>query len=310
MKLTPTVHPPNGPVMARLILFRWCALAALILLPLAAAAQPAHLKWGDVPLDELDMQTYPVDTNAAAVVLADYVEVDVSDRGEVRADYFRRVKILTEEGYSWGNPSHTFYVGEDGDAQKVGRVRGQTFVLRDGRVERHPMERDAVFEEEVSADTRRVRFSLPRLEPGAVIEYRYRLTSDNPHHVPDWHFQWSEPVHWSGYQLTTTGRFAYVTASNVVEFDEHETVELNRPGGDLLQTRWVRRHLPAIRTEPYMTTPEDYREALLATWARRHEVGDAIERVAAAGRAAAAVTVMWRWVASRAWTKFGAEALT
>ncbi len=50
-------------------------LAICLLFPTLLLSQPKPMKWGEVPRADLEMQEFPDDTNAAAVILGDYGEV-------------------------------------------------------------------------------------------------------------------------------------------------------------------------------------------------------------------------------------------
>lgn len=68
--------------------------------PLQAQADP--LKWGEVPREDLEMTHFPADSNASAVILADYGKVRFRSNGEVKFERHKRVKILTKQVMSRG----------------------------------------------------------------------------------------------------------------------------------------------------------------------------------------------------------------
>lgn len=230
-----------------------CLLAG----PLYAQAPP--LKWGDIPDEHLRMTVFPADTNARAVVLADYGEVRFNPNHSVVFTRHRRIKILSEGGYDWGTFSIT-YLDED-KMEYVSSVRGQTFTVGPkGKVQRHKMEKSAIFREDVDGRYKRVRFTLPALAPGAVIEYSYQVNAVNPVLVPDWSFQFDEPVLWSEYRMEIPNTLGYVQVSRgVLNFHLREMEDVKRPWGEGRRLRLVMRDVPALRYEPFMTTPFDYR---------------------------------------------------
>lgn len=219
-----------------------------------------EVDWGDIPESQLHMTGFPDDTTAAAVILADYGEVTFRDDRYVIYDRHRRVKILSEAGYDWGTVSITY--NADGRTQRIRAINGQTFTVDEsGDVERHKMDKDAVFTEEIDGTYERVRFTLPALEPGAVIEYRYQLISDGPNYVPDWRFQHSEPTVWSEFVLENPAVYQYAVRLVGSHPFAVESSEQIRNGAEI-RTRWAMRDVPALREEVYMTTPNDYRAAI------------------------------------------------
>ncbi|MDX1531122.1 MAG: DUF3857 domain-containing protein, partial [Rhodothermales bacterium] len=132
-----------------------------------ASAQPDELRWGRVPDADLSLAAYAPDPDAAAVVLGDEGRVRFRRNLNVVYERHRRVKVFTPAGYDHA----TFQITYDPDVQDLEKVEGQTFVLgADGRTRKVRLDRGSIFEEDVDGDLRRVRFTLPALEPGAVFE--------------------------------------------------------------------------------------------------------------------------------------------
>jgi len=245
---------------AVLIVFVLAGLSAMTLHAQRAPGIKPPIKWGDIPQEHLDMNHYAPDTNAAVVILADYGDVYFEGDGEMVFERHRRIKILSEAGYDWGTVSIPYYVGKDG--QRVRSIKGQTFTPGSGgKAVRHKMDKKSIFIEEVDKGWKRVRFTLPALEPGAVIEYSYRLETDNPIFLPNWEFQSSEPTLWSEYRAEIPGRYQYVMAfvgrpNFVVEEAEPHKI------GRATRHRWAMQNVPSLREEPFMTAPKDYRAAI------------------------------------------------
>ena len=113
-------------------------LTVLLSLIFAASlyAQPAPVKWGEVPIEDLQMQAYPADSNAAVVILADYGHVYFMDDLTLVFKRHTRIKILSEAGYDWGTVTVP-YLGEK-RTQRLRDIKGQTFTLdSNGEVIRH-----------------------------------------------------------------------------------------------------------------------------------------------------------------------------
>lgn len=248
---------------------------------LAAPAEAQRAEWGEVDREELVQTSFAADSDAAAVILSDYGTVEVKSDMQLVFHRHRRIKLLTEAAYdAWGTASVT-YRAED-RAQRLDDLEGHTFVLGpDGQIERHEMKKDAVFTEDIDGEYERVRFTLPALQPGAIIEYRYEIESDHPGYLPDWSFQTSEPTLWSEYRyeipelLDYTTQFQGTQPLSVREaepsrmrmrFDVGKTSAYRTRSFNMSMNaqkhRWAMQDVPALREEPFMTTPEDYRAKL------------------------------------------------
>ncbi len=221
----------------------------------------APLKWGKIPDEHLAMDHYAPDSNATAVVLADFGDVYFLGDGTVVFDRHTRIKILSEAGYDHGTVSIPYYADRQ-RGQRVRGVKGQTFTRGSkGKAVRHKMDKKAVFDEKLNGGMRRVHFTLPALEPGAVIEYVYTIESKNPIFLEGWQFQTSEPVLWSEYRAEIPAGYGYVRAT-VGILDFHIEKSQKYLSGQGVMHRWVMKDVSALREEPFMTTPEDYRAAI------------------------------------------------
>jgi transglutaminase-like putative cysteine protease len=239
--------------------FLACVLTGLVV-PALLHAQPAE--WGEVPRQQLEMDTYPADANAAAVILSDVGSVHFDARARIVYERHRRIKILAEGGYDWGTVELA-YLAED-RMQRVLDIDGQTFSLSDdGAVERYELDGDDVFEEDVNGVYRRKRFTLPALEPGAVIEYRYEMRSESPLLMPEWLFQTDEPTLWSEFEVEIPNQFHFVHIMHgAPDFHIEEHSEVLGPDGKSQKYRWVMTDVPALREEPFVTTLKNHQARL------------------------------------------------
>ncbi len=257
------------PTSSRLLL-----TAAVVILfgAISVRAQEAPMKFGDVTATTLQ-EPAPADTNAAAVVLCDYGNVSFSDELKLVYERHLRVQLLKPSAYEhWA----TVVIGFNPKDGRVSDIKGATYTLSSaGEVVTHKLDKKSIFEEKVSDTYRRYRFTLPALEPGAVIEYTFRRQSDSPFDMPDWYFQTDEPVKWSEFRAELPPYFGYTIVSNRTAFADQSSGTVNRSyriplgEGQFLSSRgtgntarWVMTDQPALRDEPFLTTPRDFRARL------------------------------------------------
>lgn len=221
-------------------------------------------EWGEITPEELRWTEFPPDSNANAVVLSDYGEVTFHGDFNIRKTRHTRIKILNEAGYSHGDVGFTYHSADN--LQRLRRVEAVTYTLDEsGEVQRHPLLQSAITEDDVTSRYTLVRFSMPALESGAVIEYRYELTSRHPHYLSDWTFQSSEPTLWSEFEAQIPAVLGYVQVSQVFQPFEvreseriHRILYLNGPNTSGNTHRWAMKNIPALRDEPFMTSRSDY----------------------------------------------------
>ena len=140
------------------------ALAAMLLLSVI----PAHAAdWQPVSSDDLQMKREPKAPNAAAIYLYRQVDRDDDASGEL---IYSRIKILTEEGRKHANIELPYLKGATGIRALQARV-----IHADGSI----VEFDGTVYDKPLVKARGVRmmaksFTLPNVEVGSIIEYRYR----------------------------------------------------------------------------------------------------------------------------------------
>ncbi len=234
-------------------------------LSLPLVAQEVPIQWGNIPMEHLKMTTFPADSNASAVILCDYGVAEFDDQLDIRFTVHQRIKILSEKGYKEGTVSVPF----NAQAERVTDIAGTTYMLDAGnKVVKYDLSGSDIFEENINDEYKRIRFTLPRLAAGAVIEFRYTKTS-NSIQLPTWYFQGEEPVLWSEFRVHQPEIFVYETImrgylpiTNFESIPFRTIVLTNGRGGSMAirgrATRYVMKNVPALREEPFMTTVKDY----------------------------------------------------
>ncbi|PEN05803.1 hypothetical protein CRI93_11925 [Longimonas halophila] len=247
------------PALTALLFFLALHAAPASAQPIDVPDEPAE--WGEVSMNELEMDHYPADSNATAVVLSDYGETSFRPNGRLSFERHRRIKILSEEAYDdWGTVEITYY--DEDDTEHVDNIEAHTVVLNsNGEQETYELDEDEIFEEDIDGTHQRITFTLPNLQPGAVIEYAYRIRSYQPHFLRSWTFQTTEPTLYSEYKTRIPEVFQYAILSQGSQpYDVQERDETNfSPRLRGTDYRWVMKEVPALRAEPYMTTLENHR---------------------------------------------------
>ncbi len=171
---------------------RRVCLSGYLMLALAAATRPAVAELFQPPTpEELAMTSVPGFPGVPAVVL---FREEITTDSKRSIQHYERIKVLTEEGKKYANvelryASMTGDGWERGDDLNVEDIVGRT-VEPDGRIvpftgKPYPKlieKSDGIkFQEKV--------FTLPEVEVGSIIEFRYATRYDNFYESPDWIIQ-------------------------------------------------------------------------------------------------------------------------
>ena len=247
------------------LLFPFILLLTVFSLHTKLWAQPLPVKFGDVKLNDLKMETYDADPDAAAIILADIGTVNFElTRGYLEFKRHKRIKILKKAGFDWAE----FSIQYSQDGEKLTAIKGITYTLSGGKLEKHKLDKKTIIKEEVNEFFSQKKISMPAIQEGAIIELEYTLISEN-FTIPNWYFQTSEPTLYSEYRVKAPQFFDYARYyQGAVKLDVNTTETYSntesRPNGKMWNYsgkyyRQVAKNVPALREEPFMTTPNDYR---------------------------------------------------
>lgn len=229
--------------------------------------------FGDIPKEQLEMEVYDKDSTASGVVLF--------DKGETLIDYYNddfhvsfkrhvRIKILTDDGFDLADIGLGFRTSEP--EQRVKNIKATSYTLMEnGKVRKESVGRRDRFKEKITDSHSSIKFTIPGVQKGSVIEYSYELVSENPFDFPDWFFQREIPVLWSEYLAQIPEWFNYLTikkgyhdfyanerenySDRVVFGTGANTTRLDYKGIEYYMSM---KDIPALTDEPYMKVTTDY----------------------------------------------------
>ncbi len=161
-------------------------LRSLCLLPvLLACANVTRAQFTPPTPDELSMTAIPEVPGAPAVYLFKEQTADDSIR---MWSYYVRLKVLTEGGKDFANVELPYFAGTSG--WSIDSIAGRT-VHPDGSVTLFTGKPyDKLIEKIGGYKVNAKVFSLPNVEVGSILEYRYKLRYDDGYFVsPDWYVQ-------------------------------------------------------------------------------------------------------------------------
>ena len=234
--------------------------------------------------EEIGLKVCPYDTSASAVVLQEFgVFLPHVNEAvgfiEATLEIHRRIKIFKKEGYKAGNVEIEYYDGSKGSGEEVKFIQGATYnVDANGNSRVTKLEEKNIFDEKVSKRHRYhiIKFALPELEEGSVIEYSYTINSPlSVNSRRHWAFQSWIPKLWSQYQMIFGAGFDYQTITNVKKaFTVNKICEgIDRRMNAINETYSIERHemtchvwamhdIPAFKEEEYMTASGEFSDNL------------------------------------------------
>ncbi|WP_046758954.1 DUF3857 domain-containing protein [Kordia jejudonensis] len=170
----------------------------LIVLTLLCATclEAQEFKFGKVSKEELAEKQHPLEADANAAILYSsrktFFEFNTTDGWNVVTEVTRRVKIYTKDGDNWATHEVPLYQGSNA-SDEISGIKGYTYNLVDGKVEKTKLKKDGIFETEINKYWNKKTMTFPNVKDGSVIEYKYRLV-DSGWTINDVEIQYDIPV--------------------------------------------------------------------------------------------------------------------
>lgn len=237
-------------------------------------------KYGKVSLEDLTKTTYQNDSSASAVVLFKMGSTEFDYRTDafgVASVFERRVKILKTEGVDYANVEIPFYKSDqpDGICENIFDIEATAYNLEDGKIVKSKLSKKYIYREKVDENWNVVKFSIPNVKVGTVIEYKYKYSSNNPHSIDSWEIQESIPVFKSNYEVLIPIYYQYRYQTKGYEYINCQTstqsraynIRFDTGSGYINQTVNVPLNrfvftadtLPALKDEPFVWCKKEYR---------------------------------------------------
>lgn len=224
------------------------SFAALTIL---SFAQKAPFKFGEIRLEDLKMTSYTPDSAAAAVVLYDYGECVVT--GDA---YFRRhtiIKILKKDGYKWADVLVPVFGSTKGN---ISGFKASTYNVVNGKIEETKLEGDGKFRDEFVDGLEVMRFAMPNVKEGSILEYTYKIHNAG---LRDWEFQTLIPVKYSEYKVYAHDNVKYnVFMQGYLSPEFFEKGYEYKGPTQLIKQHWKMENIPAFKPEPYISSYKNY----------------------------------------------------
>ncbi|WP_083262384.1 DUF3857 domain-containing protein [Roseivirga sp. 4D4] len=253
-----------------------------------ASAQELKLKYGDLDKSNFDIIEFDGDSSVSAIILADLgfseIQYDENRGWYLFFEKHTRIKVLSTEGYKYADIEiplyHSGSVRED-----LSSFKAITYNMVDGKVKQTKTKKKQNFKEKINDYWDRIKYTLPDVKEGSIIEYVYSVKSDYFFNLHDWTFQHNVPTLWSEYRVGVPEYFNYqkimqgyhpmvindegkftetITSTSRQVGDERGlgatrgSYRTDRYNYDKTVYHWAAEKIPAFKTEPYMNSRNNY----------------------------------------------------
>ena len=216
------------------------------------------------------------------MILKQYILFDLGDSNldvnstETILEFSRsfRLKVLNEKGLmTLANQIISLHIGSSNE-EKIGRLKGGVYNLVDGNVVFEKLKNNDWAIEPYDENTKVARVAFRNVKVGSIIEFEYTIFSPFVYNMRDWQFQYDDiPVLYSEYYIRYPEKVGYKILklgyhplhSQMIKTETKATSDVG------ISTRYTTKqvyamaceNIPAMRTEPFMDSPENYRTKVL-----------------------------------------------
>ncbi|QHS56783.1 DUF3857 and transglutaminase domain-containing protein [Mucilaginibacter sp. 14171R-50] len=248
-------------------------LNLLVLISLTTLANAQDFAYGQFTFEEMRATNYKNDTSAHAYVIQEFgssrLDITGDDDLKIAFTYHVKIKILDSKGFDKGTVSIPFYDFDDiHDA--VTDIKGRTtYMEENGAIKTSDLDNSKIYPTTQNKYWKEIKFALPNLRSGCVIEYSYTKMVDGFYRFPSWQFQDDIPKKYSEYQAHIPAFWTYnalirgslALTKNKADV-EKECFSSRGAKCDCSFLTFGMADIPAFTEEDYMTSPKNFLSAI------------------------------------------------
>lgn len=203
---------------------------------------------------EVSLTECKLDKDAEAVILLDEAFSDHDEDYHLVTKRRIRIKILTEKGLNWGTVTIPFYSKDE--FENIIDIEGTTYNFNENGQTQNviSISKKDIYSEKINDRISNIKFALPAVKTGSIIEYSYTSIMKHYGGLNDWNFQSEIPTLRSVYLLTIlpNTNFSYFVSKR----SNYQILILPKPTTG--QVYFEMFDIPGLKFEAYMNAPKDY----------------------------------------------------
>jgi hypothetical protein len=249
-----------------------------------------EFKLGKVSIAELEQKVHPKDTAAVAAILFKKGEAEFeytqTEGFKVITEITMRIKIYKKDGYEWANKAVGFISGGSSIKESVSFTDAVTYNLVAGKIEKTKLKSEGEFEEKIDKYWSKKKITLPNVKEGSVLEFKYKIRTNNIGNLREFDFQTDIPVDYAEYKTYVPEYFVYnikikgfVTPQINVEKAQKSfsinskersegrvtatTFSTDKIEFQETRTTYITKNMPAMKEEAFVNNIDNYTTSLV-----------------------------------------------
>lgn len=247
-------------------------LLVLLVLTFQSVLKAQDFPYGQFSLDEINMARYDKDTSAHAVILKEFGKTWLSEgeNNPLVHEYHVKIKLFDEQAFNRGTVNVPVYKVDNNRFEQVSEIQAVAFYKDEhGGVQKAELDPAQVFHVKENRYWDEIRFAIPGLHKGCVIEYKYRLETPLIRNFRTWNFQDFIPKIYSEYEAHIPAVYTYNVAlrgpyklTQTISKIEKGCFAAGTVNCDCSKMTYIMTDIPAFVPETDMTSPKNFMSAI------------------------------------------------
>jgi len=218
--------------------------------------------FGKVSKSELEATHHNLDSTASAAYLYRYRHTYFSSEPSglmMKTVIHERIKIYKSEGFEYATHEIPLYISRT-RSERVSGLKAYSYSLIEDKPVRTKLEKDQIYTENTTDRRTKKIFTMPNVDEGSVVEYKYTLSSPFFFNIDPIEVQTEIPVDYVYAKMKILEYLKFkIHQKGYYHFDIEETKENNAAFGTPDRVIVVSESdVPAIKDEPYLDYVNNY----------------------------------------------------
>tara|TARA_R110001583_G_scaffold67308_3_gene192564 strand:+ start:20317 stop:22275 length:1959 start_codon:yes stop_codon:yes gene_type:complete len=247
-------------------------IATLIIILLSTYAysqNSSNYTFGKITQGEFNLKKYKLDTTANAVVLYESGNTVFNIKQNkiiISTKHYKKIKIFNKEGYKHASFSISLYRNKR-NYESIEDIKA----ISHTNFNRTILSKDQIFEERINENWKEVKFTMPNLKDGTIIEVEYTIETPFKFNLTGWEFQSEIPKIFSQYKASIPGNYLYNRKLNGYLRLTTNSATIKKkcfevPGysgvADCENITYAMVNIPAFEEEEYMTHKDNFKSKM------------------------------------------------
>ncbi|GGD14088.1 DUF3857 domain-containing protein [Hyunsoonleella pacifica] len=219
----------------------------------------SEIKFGEVTKEELLEKEYVNDKSANAVVLYKNRLTYYSQNFDLVTEVHERIKIYNKEGFDNATKRISLFKSRS-SKELLGRLKAYTYNLENGEVVKTKLDKEQIFEENISYNYKGVSFTMPNIKEGSVIEFKYKITSPFIWNIDEFKLQYDIPIKKVDAELRTPDGLNFKATQKGFLFINSQK---GYSGSNMNTVKYTMVNVPALKQERYVDNMDNYRSGIM-----------------------------------------------